>query len=119
MTPTHPPTLGPHLPRGMPLAPPSPRIVLHFLVLQLERARTIIQKRTGGLGKLCVVMDYVGFTLRNAPTMRASMATLNIVQNHYPETLGQAFFVSPPFVFRSFWKVNEEVYGFGWSDASD
>ena len=72
---------------------------------QLERARAILQKRSGGLGKLCVVMDYVGFSLRNAPSMKISMATLNIVQNHYPETLGQAFFVSPPFVFKGFWKV--------------
>eukprot|EP00752_Nemacystus_decipiens_P011589 g10291.t1 len=78
---------------------------IKHLVYQLERARAIIQKRTGGLGKLCVVIDYVGFTLGNAPKMRASMTTLNIVQNHYPETLGQAFFVSPPFVFKGFWKV--------------
>lgn len=75
------------------------------IVFQLERARAILQKTSGGLGKLCIVIDYVGFTLRNAPPMKTSMASLNIVQNHYPETLGRAFFVSPPFFFNGFWKV--------------
>lgn len=64
-----------------------------------------MQKTSGGLGKLCVMMDYVGFSLRNAPAMKISMATLNVMQNHYPETMGQAFFVSPPLVFKGFWKV--------------
>lgn len=78
---------------------------IKHLVYQLERARAILQRTSGGLGKLCMVIDYVGFTLRNAPPMKTSMATLNIVQNHYPETLGRAFFISPPFFFKGFWKV--------------
>ncbi|CAM9969298.1 unnamed protein product [Scytosiphon promiscuus] len=83
---------------------------IKHLVYQLERARAILQKGSGGLGKVCVVIDYVGFTVRNSPAMKTSMATLNILQNHYPETLGQAFFVSPPFVFKGFWKPP----GTGW-----
>ncbi|CAN0148035.1 unnamed protein product, partial [Hapterophycus canaliculatus] len=78
---------------------------IKHLVYQLERARAILQKTSGGLGKVCVVIDYVGFTVRNSPAIKTSMATLHILQNHYPETLGQAFFVSPPFVFKGFWKV--------------
>ncbi len=72
---------------------------------QLERARAILQKTSGGFGKLCVMMDYVGFSLRTAPAMKISLATVNVLQHHYPETLGQAFFVTPPLVFKGFWKV--------------
>ncbi|CBJ28570.1 Phosphatidylinositol transfer protein PDR16 [Ectocarpus siliculosus] len=78
---------------------------IKHIVYQLERTRAILQRTSDGLGKACVIIDYVGFTLRNAPKMKTSMATLNILQNHYPETLGQAFFISPPVVFKGFWKV--------------
>ncbi|CAB1096344.1 unnamed protein product [Ectocarpus sp. CCAP 1310/34] len=39
--------------------------------------------------------------------MKTSMATLNILQNHYPETLGHAFFISPPVFFKGFWKARQ------------
>ncbi|CAM9930652.1 unnamed protein product [Ectocarpus sp. 12 AP-2014] len=80
---------------------------IKHIVYQLERTRAILQRTSGGLGKACVIIDYVGFTLRNAPKMKTSMATLNILQNHYPETLGQAFFISPPVFFKGFWKARQ------------
>lgn len=77
-----------------------------FALDQMERARAILQKLSGGYGKVCIMIDYVGLSIRNASPMKTSMKTLGILQNHYPETLGVAYFVSPPFVFRSFWKVS-------------
>ena len=73
---------------------------------QMERARAILQRTSGGFDKVCIMIDYVGFSVRNASSMKTNMKTLSILQSHYPETLGVAYLVSPPFVFRSFWKVS-------------
>lgn len=80
-------------------------LLRNLRLTQMERARAILQKTSGGFDKICIVQDYVGFSLRNSPSMKTSMRTLNILQNHYPETLGVAYFLSPPFMFRGFWKV--------------
>lgn len=84
----------------LPSPPVAPRLQ------QMERARAILQRTSGGLDKICIVQDYVGFSMRNSPSMKTSLRTLNTLQNHYPETLGVAYFVSPPMVFRGFFKVN-------------
>lgn len=88
----------------MPVCPPHRRNFL-FIVFQMERARSILQKRSGGSGKMCLVIDYTGYSLKNATPMKTSMLSLRILQNHYPETLGVAYFMSPPFMFKGFWKV--------------
>ncbi|CAM9478645.1 unnamed protein product [Laminaria digitata] len=89
---------------------------IKHIVYQMERARAILQRLSGGYGKVCIMIDYVGFSVRNASPMKTNMKTLRILQNHYPETLGVAYFVSPPFVFRSFWKV---IYPFIDGDTKD
>ena len=71
----------------------------------MERAKAIMQKTSGGFGKMCLIIDYAGFTLRHSVPMKTSMQTIRILQSHYPEMLGVAFFISPPMVFRGFWKV--------------
>eukprot|EP00904_Undaria_pinnatifida_P011952 jgi/Undpi1/7888/HiC_scaffold_24.g10360.m1 len=78
---------------------------IKHIVYQMERARAILQRTSGGFDKVCIMIDYVGFSVRNASSMKTNMKTLSILQSHYPETLGVAYLVSPPFVFRSFWKV--------------
>ncbi|CAM9683058.1 unnamed protein product [Phaeothamnion confervicola] len=49
--------------------------ILH-LVYQMERARSVLQERHGGHGKMALVIDYGGYSLRNAPPMKTSRETL-------------------------------------------
>jgi hypothetical protein len=37
--------------------------------------------------------------------MKTSKAVLSILQNHYPERLGVAYLLNPPWIFQAFWTV--------------
>ena len=76
---------------------------MRHLVFQLEKA--IACSRKHDMGKICLVIDYDGFTLRNAPPFSASRRTLEILQHHYPERMYRAYVCNPPFLFRSFWAL--------------
>jgi len=76
---------------------------MRHLVYHLERAIACTEKN--GKEKYCVMMDYVGFKLRNAPSIKATRETLNILQNHYPERMFRAYICNPPAVFRMFWNL--------------
>ena len=75
------------------------------LVYHLERA-------TGGRpvdgvadGKVVTVMDFKGWSLRNAAPMKTSRATLSILQNHYPERLHRFLLLNVPTIFSVFWNA--------------
>jgi len=75
---------------------------LRNLVYHLEKA-IACSNRKGNMDKVGIVIDYKGYSLRNAPPMSTSRKTLDILQNHYPERLHKAYICNPPFVFRTFW----------------
>lgn len=77
---------------------------LKHLVYNMERAMLSMRER-GVQEKICLIVDYEGFSLRNSPPMKTSKAVLSILQNHYPERLGIALLLNPPWIFQAFWTV--------------
>jgi hypothetical protein len=78
---------------------------MRHLVFQLEK--TISCSNKNGQSKICLVIDYDGFRLRDAPPLSTSRYTLDILQKHYPERMYRAYVCNPPFIFRGFWAVTK------------
>lgn len=79
---------------------------LRHLVYNIERAIACTQKKSQGqVEKINIVLDFYKFRLRSAPSLSTSKATLDILQNHYPERLNRAYICNPPRVFRAFWAL--------------
>jgi hypothetical protein len=74
---------------------------MRHLVYTMERAIAAMKHTTGG-EKLSLVIDYTGYTMAHAPTMKSSKETLTILQNHYPERLFRAYAIRPPSIFHTF-----------------
>lgn len=75
---------------------------LRNLVLALELA---VRRMPPGVEKWCVIVDYGGYSLRNAPSMATTRATLNIFQSHFVERLGVALLINAPWLFNGVWSV--------------
>lgn len=76
---------------------------LKYLVYTLEKASQRADNL--GAGKMTWLVDFVGYTMKNAPPMSVTKSTVNIVQNHYPERLGEAICYHAPRVFEVTWKA--------------
>jgi hypothetical protein len=73
------------------------------LAFQIEKAVACSQKN--GHGKICLIIDYEGFTLSKAPPMSTTRRTLDMLQKHYAERMYRAYVCNPPLYFRSFWAL--------------
>lgn len=73
---------------------------LTYLSYTLERA-AVQSAAAGGDGRYVVIIDYASgeFSLRRAPSLSTSKATLSIIQDHYPERLAAAFMCDSPSYF--------------------
>jgi hypothetical protein len=78
---------------------------IKHLVYNLERAVACGEANGYEDGKICLVIDFEGYSIMNAPPMKTSMETLSILQNHYPERLAKAYLVRPPWIFHSFFTL--------------
>ncbi len=76
---------------------------IKHLVYTMERAVACAEKT--GQGKLTLIIDFDGYSLSNAPPMKTSRETLNILQDHYPERLFRAYLIHTPYIFYGFYQV--------------
>lgn len=70
-----------------------------------EKQMEVAPKVTPASEQLIVLLDFTGYTLRNAPPFKTSLETLKILQDYYCERLGEALLLNPPSVFRVLWKL--------------
>jgi hypothetical protein len=73
---------------------------LRLLVHNLEAA---ILRMGPGVEKWVIMISFVKYSVFNAPPMKTSKATLNILMNHYPERLLKAYCCNAPWVFSAFY----------------
>jgi len=73
------------------------------LIYNMERACAMQRTAGTGVEKFALVVDYLDYSLSNAPPMKTSRLTLDILQSHYPERLGVAYLLNPPWIFRAAW----------------
>ncbi|KAJ6537335.1 CRAL-TRIO domain-containing protein [Mycena sp. CBHHK59/15] len=57
-----------------------------------------------GQESLAIIVDYRATTLRTNPSLAVARKVLNILQQHYPETLGRAIVVNLPRLLNFFYK---------------
>jgi CRAL/TRIO domain len=74
---------------------------MRHLVWNMEKAIAVTHRQ--GFSKIVFVIDYTGFSLRNAPPLSTSRYTLDIMQKHYPERWHRFYLTNPPFIFKAFW----------------
>jgi len=74
---------------------------LRHLVWWLERAKDLMPP---GQDSLVIIVDYKSCTLRTNPSVTIARKVLNILQQHYVETLGRAFVVNLPTILTFFYK---------------
>jgi hypothetical protein len=63
------------------------------------------QSLGAGVGKATILVDYEGYSMKNAPAIKTSISCLHIMQNHYPERLAVALCWHAPTLFSVTWKV--------------
>ncbi|KAL9716620.1 hypothetical protein Ac2012v2_001070 [Leucoagaricus gongylophorus] len=78
----------------------SPRQLRH-LVWCLERAKDLMPP---GQESLVIIVDYASTTLRTNPSISIARKVLNILQQHYVETLGRALIVNLPRLLSFFYR---------------
>lgn len=85
----------------------EPAADLRFLIYTLERATRLASKSDHIEQKFVIIVDYAAgnFSLRTAPSLSTSKATLNILQNHFPERLALALLLDAPSVGVSLFKL--------------
>lgn len=70
---------------------------IKFLIYILEG--TVRSMPDDGDGKMNIIIDFKGWTLRNSPPLRTTKETASILQNQYPERLCRAYLYNPPSIF--------------------
>ena len=54
---------------------------------------------------MCWILDFGGYSLKNAPPLKVSIHCNHVLQTHFPERLGLAICYHAPTLFSLTWKV--------------
>jgi hypothetical protein len=68
--------------------------------------------KTPGAGppdKLSILIKLNDFSLFNAPPLAQAKETLDVLMNHYPETMGHCVVYRPPRVFSGLWAFAQNI----------
>eukprot|EP00775_Hariotina_reticulata_P009392 gene9392-9555_t len=76
---------------------------VQFLIYCLEHASRLADEQR--VGKMTWLIDFEGYSMRNAPAIRTSVNVLHMLQNHYPERLGMAVCYHAPGLFSMTWRA--------------
>jgi len=76
---------------------------IKHLVYQIERAIACTEKN--GFEKFTVIMDFEGWNLSHASSMKVTKETIHVMQECYVERVGRVFFANAPVVFRTFYNM--------------
>lgn len=71
---------------------------VRYFIYVMERAMYAADME--GVGTICWLGDYTGWTLRNNPPFKMSMELLAIVQRHYPCLIGNNLILNHPTYFQ-------------------
>jgi len=77
---------------------------VRFTVYQLDMTIASMDLSMG-VEQWALIIDFNGYTMSNAPPMKVSKQVLDIMMEHFPERLGIAFMIDPPFLFTLFWRA--------------
>ncbi|XP_051135204.1 uncharacterized protein LOC127254241 [Andrographis paniculata] len=72
-----------------------------FWVFALDK---LCSRMSGGQEKFTIIADLQGYGYCNGD-VRASVATISILQDYYPERLGKMLFIHVPYIFMTTWKI--------------
>ena len=99
----------------------QPEELLHLLVYCLERACACADRReehhakccgvgqTDSGGKVALLVDLTGYDRRYRPPLDSLRKALGILQDHFPERLGEAFLLNAPRRFQTCWWVVSQL----------
>lgn len=60
-------------------------------------------------GKIVVLVDFTGYSRHNRPALKTVREAITILQDHYPERLGEAYLLNPPMKVAAVWKLLRRI----------
>ncbi|KAI9206940.1 CRAL-TRIO domain-containing protein [Polychytrium aggregatum] len=75
---------------------------LKFVIYNLEKATRMFEH---GVSQVDIIIDYANMSMSNSVPLSVSRQFLQILGDHYPETLGLGFFVQASWYLSVFWNL--------------
>lgn len=59
---------------------------------------------------MCWLIDFDGYSSKNAPPIKVTMNSMSVLQNHFPERLGCAVCYHAPWLFSATFRVRRQQF---------